>query len=170
MLREWIVENQGVEFYNNFKASLPDELVYLLESAERASWYPVKKTFAIHERLYEILGEDIDKKIVRDIIKKSISGFLRGLASFASPVTLAKRASSFWSRMYSSGRLQTDKVSQTEFNVTVYDWKEVKFGCRIIELWREEMIKLTGAKDYRLEKVSCVYEGGDFCRWNIKLT
>lgn len=170
LFREWIIENKGVDFYNEFKASLPDDLADLLENADRAGWYPAKKSYALHEHLYKKLGEDISETIIKANIKKSMSGFLRGLASFASPVTLAKRAAPFWKRMYSSGRAETEQISRNEFNVTVYDWKEVKFGCRVIEIWLEEMIKLTGVKKYKLTKVACVYEGDEYCRWNIKLT
>lgn len=169
LFREWIIENKGMDFYTDFKTSLPDDLADLLENADRASWYPAKKAFALHEHLGKRLGKNISEEIVKANIKKSISGFLRGLASFVSPITLAKRAPSFWSRMYSSGRAQTNQISRTEFNVTIYDWKEVEFGCRIIEIWLEEMIKLSGVKRYTLEKVSCVYKDDEFCRWNIKL-
>ncbi|NLI98749.1 hypothetical protein GX441_08845 [bacterium] len=169
LLKEWILEHKGVDFFNSFKASLTDFQAAILENADRAAWYPVKDSFAIHERLYEILGEEAHKEVVRTSIRKSISGFLKGLASFASPITLARRASAFWSRMYSSGRMETEKVSSGEFNVTVYDWKEVEFGCYVVGLWLEEMIKLTGVKKYKLEKTCCVHKGAEFCRWNIKL-
>jgi hypothetical protein len=170
LVREWMVENHGEAFYTKFKSSLPDDQANLLDRAERAGWYPAKQVFAILEHNIEILGKENMEKMVRANIHKSVSGFLRGLVSFASPVNLAKRAPAFWKRMYSSGRLQTEKISPKEIEVTVYDWKGIKFGCRIIEIWLEEMILLTGVKEYIIRKTHCVFDGDEFCRWNIKLT
>ncbi|MBD3285431.1 hypothetical protein GF359_03320 [candidate division WOR-3 bacterium] len=168
-VREWMAENYGEDFYKNFKTSLTDDQAELLDNVERAGWYPADQVFAILEKNIELVGEENIEKMVRANIQKSVSGFLKGLASFASPANLAKRAPAFWKRMYSSGRLQTDKISPKEINVTVYDWKGIRFGCRIIEIWLEEMISLTGVKKYSIEETHCVFEGDEFCRWKVKI-
>lgn len=166
-VRQWLVENKGQEYYNRFNNSLPKEQADLLERAERAEWYPSKDSLAIQQRLVDTLGAEVVENMARTMIRKSITGFLRGLASFASPTMLAKRAPAFWDKTYSSGRLVTEKVGQREFTVTVYDWKGTRFGCRVIGIWIEEMILLTGVKKYSIDKVNCVFEGDEFCRWMV---
>jgi hypothetical protein len=166
-VRQWLIEHKGQEYYNRFKNSLPEKQADLLDKAERAEWYPSENSLAIQQRLVDTLGTEVVENMAREMIRKSISGFLKGLASFASPAMLAKRAPAFWEKTYSSGRLKTDKVGPKEFTVTVYDWKGTRFGCRIIGIWIEEMILLTGVKKYSIKKVNCVFDGDDYCQWRV---
>lgn len=165
-----MTERYGHKRFLNFNKTLPRDLVRILDTLDTKLWYPAEDVYRAYEYFIEYfkdeMGEDeLISSIVDFMFRQSISGFMKGMMAFLTPATLIKRATAFWRRVHSTGRITIENVEKNWLRVTLHDWKVHKISCKIFAGWMVELMKLAGSKNIEIEEINCALDGEGPCQW-----
>jgi len=167
-VRTWGPEKYGNQRFEEFLDSIPAVFSARIRQARPNEWFPAKDAYSLLELVRAHFGKDAFRDLILYLFNQSVSGFMKGLASFMTPATLSKRASSIWQRIHSHGRLEAKVIDKNHIQSTLYDWNVNKISCEIFAIWNRELLKLSGAKNVKIKEINCVHKGDEFCRWDIQ--
>jgi hypothetical protein len=166
----WMTEKFDHDRFSDFKNKLPWDLTRMLDELDTKLWYPAEEVYRAYEYFIEYFKEEMGadeliSSIVDFMFRQSITGFMKGMMAFLTPATLIKRATAFWRRVHSTGSISIENVEKKRLRVTLHDWKVHKISCMIFAGWMNELMKLTGSKNIKVEEVHCGLEGEGPCQW-----
>ena len=169
----WTAEEFGEEKLEAFLKKLPDESKEILRNYDKKEWYPAKDAYVIYERLVSFLSSkmseaDVISGLVNFMFSQAVTGFMKGLMSFLTPARLTKRATKFWLRVHSQGRIEYIDGKNNQFNVVLHDWSVHRTSCLIFAGWLKQLVEYTGAKNVKVSEVNCSLDSPDPCRWEVK--
>ena len=138
-------------------------------------WYPAIVVHQIMDRMTAGMSDDEFEDFAREaalgVSELIQTGVYRTMFRFAfTPDRYATHIQKMWDRLYDSGRVRAEPVTDTEHRILVEDWRSHHpLLCRIQSLSRAENYRLMGCEGIELHRDRCVGEGADSCevvmRW-----
>lgn len=173
VVARWTAERFGEEKFKSFLATLPKEYSHPLANFEKKEWYPAIQVYPVYEYLIDFLSGEMNEAevitgIVNFMFSQALTGFMKGLLSFLTPARLQKRATSFWLRVHSQGRIECTHAGKNHLNVQLHDWKIHRISCLIFAGWMKQLVMLTGGKDVEVKEIHCALDGGGPCQLEAK--
>lgn len=166
----WILEKFDENRFQDFKQTLPRDLIEIFDNLDIKEWYPAEDAYHAYEYFIKYFENQMSEKeliasIVDFMFRQSIRGFMKGMMAFLTPSTLIKRATTFWRRVHSAGEIEIERVSKNHLLVTLHGWKIHRISCVIFAGWMVELMKLTGSKNIQVRETHCALDGDGPCCW-----
>jgi len=170
VVRPWGYNRYGEDRFNKFLKTVPEKLRRRIYEAQPKDWYPAKDAYTLLDLIRAEFGQEGFEDYVHYLFTESVSGFMRGLASFINPESLSKRTNAMWLRIHSHGRVEPVITGKNSVQYTLYDWEAGRVSCELFEIWLCELLLMSRAKSVEIQKTHCVHDGHPFCRWDVRFT
>ena len=150
---------------------LPPEYAQRLKSAILPT-----ETIEVHmlnrftEEAAKVKGEELEvfaRRAGRFAAEEAVKGIYRFFALVLTPAALLSKGSQMWSSLYNRGQLRVEEQTATSARIRLADFPSEIAGCSRITGWIEQLAKLTGVKDVRINQSKCFARGGENCEWEV---
>jgi uncharacterized protein (TIGR02265 family) len=131
---------------------------------------PVHMLNRLTEEAAKAKGEPLEtfgRRAGREAAGDAVKGIYRFFALVLTPQALLSKASQMWSSLYNRGELRVEGQTDHSAHIKLLHFPSEAAGCARTSGWIERMAELTGAKNIRVEKKSCVAKGGAHCEWHL---
>jgi predicted hydrocarbon binding protein len=132
---------------------------------------PVHMLNRLTEEAAKAKGEPLEsfgRRAGRDAASDAVKGIYRFFALVLTPQALLSKASQMWSSLYNRGELKVEGQTDNSAHIKLLNFPSEAPGCARTSGWIERMAELTGVKNIKVEKLSCVAKGGAHCEWHLK--
>lgn len=158
-------------------ARVPESLhPYLETHVDVARWYPEEDTQTLIQCVADLIPGDrqtVLELMATETAKEHLRGIYEHLATpdDANSTGLRGRTFALWATMHDTGelttRIETPGHAVFELRGYVATTREM---CTILVAYFSEGVRLAGMKDVRGEKLACILDGADCCRWSVDWT
>lgn len=97
--------------------------------------------------------------------KKGIVGFFIRWAG--TPDTILKKASEYWPKFYTFGKLEGDVINEREAVIRGYDISPDPIFCEVLTHYFEGVLENLPLKNLNVEHTKCVHRGDEHCEWHF---
>lgn len=171
--RQYVLKYHGEEALKKVLGQLNDhEAAKRLESVVlKSAWYPFDLWIDLTQTIDRVLGQG-DGRLLRQMARQTadddLSTVYKVYFKAMQPMHIVDKAEQLWSAYYSSGKLQTTKLSPTSFELEIVDFGAPHWvHCESALGWVERSIEMTGVKGVRAEHLECRSRGASHCRMRI---
>ncbi|MEW6366966.1 MAG: 4-vinyl reductase [Acidobacteriota bacterium] len=111
-----------------------------------------------------------DKSLARRVggvsAERDVQGVFRIIAAITSFQRLLPKATLFWPRYFSSGKLEVLDITDRSARLVIRNFPEIDpTHCALMEGWFEKIGQIFGAKDMRVRHTACVHRGHAVCEF-----
>ncbi|NLI97395.1 hypothetical protein GX441_01900 [bacterium] len=176
LTRDWLKERFGDEGFQKIAGKLSADARNMLLNTHSNAWYPtplIKEVYKAVSDEYAGKNPDIMYDCGRYCAEKSATGILRFLMKNMTIENLFKRTKSFWKHFNKGGGAEATMLesegSGKKLKFTIYEYDAGVPGCQTMQGFIEGIAKMSDsrAKDVRVEKKDCLYNGDGYCSWII---
>ncbi len=170
--RDFVIENFGEDGWKQVLRSLPqgdkDLLGGMLFAAQ---WYPFSVGDHLDKAIVKVLGagkQSVFEDIGAKSAQKRLAGEHQSFLSVGDPQAFMRKAPMIYRFYYDTGFREYEETGPSSGVMTTYE-AETYSGpdCLTVIGWYKEALRMCGAKDIKVDEVSCRARGGDYCRYRF---
>lgn len=170
-LADFVRETFGPESLDYWRDQLPEESRRIfLGEIDADAWYPLQEGLVTPaERLLELFyggNEAMARVLGYHNAEKAVRGFMKFLARLASPGALLRRANSIIRSYYRPCRSEVtlNEKKRAGFRISEFPEMSPLLEYRI-QGWIEKALEISGARNPRVEIVSSLAGGDEYCEF-----
>jgi len=170
-LVDFVRETFGPESLDYWREQLPEESRRIfLREIDANAWYPLQEGLVTPaERVLELFyggNEAMARVLGYHNAEKAVRGFMKFLARLASPGALLRRANGIIRTYYRPchSEVTLNEKKRAGFRITEFPEMSALVEYRI-QGWIEKALELSGARNPRVEIVSSLAGGDEYCEF-----